>query len=199
MKAIISRSLFASSTDLWWEMRLGSLVTLEPAVAEKTSTTQLTITYLDPILPLVERQTFLQQRYGFTCKCPLCTYQESIPPSLRAQAPPPTPQALSKLFASVVGPALTQAKGQVADLLNGSSALDVLAELGLPTNVKLKVPHGLLGCLKPEVVTELTSIYSDACAEGEWQVAAVTGCHILGIYVTTYGWRYPLVGECFRE
>jgi hypothetical protein len=127
--------------------------------------------------------------------CPLCTYQESIPPSVRAQQTFATPQGLSKLFSLVVGQALSNAKAT----LGINERLNPLKQIGdihlNPDTGIIRVPPSLLSCLKSETVTELTSIFSEACAGGEWQVASVTGCHILGIYVAVYGWRYPLVGE----
>lgn len=66
----------------------------------------------------------------------------------------------------------------------------------LPSRIKIiNIPTRLYACLKADNVKELTKVFDDAMHDGEWNIAAPTGSHVLGIYVVVYGWRYPLVGE----
>lgn len=165
---------------------------------------QVTIPYLDPILPLQDRQTFLQERYGFTCDCYLCKFQQSIPPSVLAQSGTATPEKLSDMFETYV-------KKRV-DVLRCTCPYASFSEFKVgqplpersmplfPSRVLMKaVPVDKLSCLKPDVVKELTSMFAETVEEEQWDLAKRTGEHILVIYGLVYGWRHPLVGESPSE
>lgn len=170
----------------------------------------MTISYLDPILPVIDRQTYLKERYGFTCTCSLCTSQSQAFETGSAPVPPapapltqPQPDDLSALYRTVVAPAMELASSlAVQTLQTGSSTssqpLDALRRL--PSRVQPdRLPPSLARCLQPDVVTELVTIFSQLTIEAEWRSAMLPGMHMVAVYATLYGWRHPLTGEwyCF--
>ncbi len=112
---------------------------------------------------------------------------------MKAAAGTATPEKLSRVFAGTIGGPLAAA-GKV---ISGTTDFDaILSAIQLPSApLVTKVPNSLLGCLKPQVITELSKMFEEAAGGAQWEVACVTGCHILGVYVAVYGWTYPLTGQ----
>lgn len=160
---------------------------------------QLTIPYLDTILPHHERQGFLQQRYGFSCTCPLCVAQTPLATPTSHPTIQPRPEDLTRLFQRVVGVGL--ANGVKALKSFTAQARPTISQWSnydhpLPSRVSQEaLPTGLANCLKPEVVKEVTSMFEEAAGEADWRAACMAGMHVLAIYATAYGWRHPLVGK----
>jgi hypothetical protein len=70
----------------------------------------------------------------------------------------------------------------------------------LPSRVSQeKIPLALISCLRPDLVHELTDMFGETAAGGDWPAACMLGMHVLAIYVAVYGWRYPLVGELTHQ
>ena len=163
---------------------------------------QLTIPYLDPILPFHERQMFLQERYGFTCTCSLCTLQTPLPTPTSHPTMPPRPEDMNRLFQLVIGKGIATALANLKTLVTQPGfAVDQLGGFGLPLPSRIsqeRLPIGLINCLKPNVVQQLMELFGEATSEGNWQAACMAGMHVLAIYVPVYGWRHPLVGKGFE-
>lgn len=158
----------------------------------------MTIPYLDPILPLQDRQTFLAERYGFTCTCPLCDFQASLPPTVLTQEA--TPRKLGDMYDEYVARHMDPLRRETPyapwTAFKPGGPLPVRAKPFLPSRIQMKnVPHDKVSCLRADIVRELTGMFSEGVESEEWELARETGEHVLGVYVVVYGWRHPLVGE----
>ena len=165
----------------------------------KSSHTQLTVPYLDPILPHHERQGFLQERYGFSCTCPLCLAQTPLATPTSHPTIQPRPDDLTRLFQRVVGVGIASGVRTLKTFMPGlTSSPSQWAgfQAPLPSRIAQEaMPTALSNCLKPDVVREVTAMFEEAAAEADWRAACMAGMHVLAIYTTVYGWRHPLVGK----
>ncbi|KAJ9101822.1 hypothetical protein QFC21_003161 [Naganishia friedmannii] len=160
---------------------------------------QLTIPYIDALLPLQERQTFLQERYGFTCNCTLCKFQKSVSPAVLAQAGTANPEKLSELFTTFVEKHVDVLRVICPySFISGFKPGEPYPKRStqfLPGRVTLsKVGVDKLVCFQPDVIKELNLMFSESTENQSWIIARIQGEHILAIYGILYGWRFPLVG-----
>ncbi|KAJ9122758.1 hypothetical protein QFC24_004188 [Naganishia onofrii] len=160
---------------------------------------QLTIPYIDAVLPLQERQTFLQERYGFTCECTLCKFQESVSPAVLAHAGTATPEKLSGLFTTYVQKHVDALREICPYSFNSGfrpgEPFPKRSTPYLPGRVTLSnIGVDKLVCLQPDVIKELNLMFEESTADHRWIIARIQGQHILTIYGILYGWRFPLVG-----
>lgn len=197
------------------EVRRGSTLLFLPPVYTDSRCVgwlflQVTIPYLDPILPLTDRQTSLRLRYGFKCVCGLCKYQEASSASSAAASnnksgavkPKPIQQPglkdLDELFQRVVA----RSPGGLFQLIAGQqqqqqSPARRSSKTLLPSRIRFDaIPAHLQPCLTSDTVKELSGGFQESMhAGGEWDMAATVGAHMLAIYAVVYGWRHPLVGK----
>lgn len=142
---------------------------------------------------------FLQERYGFTCTCSLCTIQTPLATPTSHPTMQPRPEDMNRLFQLVIGKGIATALANLKTLVTQPAFhVDQLVGFGMPLPSRIsqeKLPIGLINCLKPNVVQQLMELFGEATSEGNWQAACMAGMHVLAVYVPVYGWRHPLVGK----
>ncbi|TFK52419.1 hypothetical protein OE88DRAFT_1401683 [Heliocybe sulcata] len=144
------------------------------AISEIQKDEEITIPYLDPAIPLDVRQHQLQSRYGFTCTCPLCLFQQSISPV--PLAPPTELKTLEAALRLAIKP-------------EGSEILTLPRGWDLPS-----LPERLYPLLHPTYLPALSETFSKASHEGDYLTALESGLTLLALYGTIYPVNYPLIG-----
>ncbi|EIN12756.1 SET domain-containing protein [Punctularia strigosozonata HHB-11173 SS5] len=144
--------------------------------------TEVTIPYLDPALPLANRQQITQITYGFICGCPLCTLQASLP-----AVPPPPPRSAQEDI-SLIDFGLRR-------LVFGATSDVSLPDTVPPLN---DLPPNLLAVLHESYLPALSAAFSTASHDVEsadiLATALQTGQTILALYLLLYPRNYPQIG-----
>ncbi|KAG8753301.1 hypothetical protein FRC14_006181 [Serendipita sp. 396] len=134
---------------------------------------EITIPYLDPALPLIERRNRLQQAYGFICDCPRCMIEGRM-----AHPSDPVPNE-SLLQEELISYALPQLR--IHDL---RTTLELLKSL----------PRHLWSIRNPDFIKHLTETFENQSHDGPYEDAWRSGKALLALCLILYPRYHPLTG-----
>ncbi|TFY65665.1 hypothetical protein EVG20_g5424 [Dentipellis fragilis] len=158
-------------------MKTGEPVTMAVvALRDIPAGEEVAIPYLDPALPLEDRQRDLRTSYGFGCRCALCTFQEQI------DIPDGSANSESLIKATRH---LHEYTG--CDLAHMPAVLESLRDYS-------DIPEDLWPFFDRSVIPALSEPFSQASHEGSYDVALRTGHTLLAVYMLVYPPNYPQTG-----
>lgn len=144
----------------------------------------MTIPYLDPALPFLERQLSLEQNYNFRCTCPACSFESQLATKPTYSGDEPSETAIISLRDSLLEHTsliLTLPAHEVAESLN------VLRDMHA-------IPEMLYPLFHQSVIPKLSEEFSKASHEGMVGRAMEVGHVLLAVYVLVYPPGYPQIG-----
>ncbi|TFY80212.1 hypothetical protein EWM64_g3797 [Hericium alpestre] len=141
---------------------------------------EITIPYLDPALPLDDRQRALQANYGFTCSCALCKFEEHMDPG------DPSTIEEGLMGSSEISRWLQEYTDCI--LTRRPTYSDRL-------RVYEDIPEALRVFFHPSVVPKLSEMFSETSHEGPFEKALNVGHVLLAVYILVYPPNYPQTGE----
>ena len=140
---------------------------------------QFTIPYLDPALPLQIRTEALRMNYGFTCTCPICTFQNETVLSLRA-------------------PPRNSTEGRALDIrlfnFTTNHILSLEPHGRICNTVNTCLPEDLHCVFDPQYLPALSEEFSKSSHEGAYDLALSAGRSLLALYAIIYPAYYPQIG-----
>ncbi|KAI0057828.1 SET domain-containing protein [Artomyces pyxidatus] len=134
---------------------------------------EVCIPYIDPALPLEDRDRALDVSYGFRCTCPLCTFQRHIKPS----TDPTNLTSAMPLLKEFTGCFLTQSPPRQ----------DTLREFNA-------IPEALHSLFNSTILPNLAEAFSQASHNGSYATALDEGLNLLALYILIYPPNYPQTG-----
>ncbi|KAA1469842.1 SET domain-containing protein [Dentipellis sp. KUC8613] len=158
-------------------MKVGEPVTMAVIALRNISAgEEVSIPYLDPALPLADRQRDLQMSYGFSCRCALCAFQKQI----------------SIPDGSVNSESLIKATRHLheytgCDLAHMPAMLEKLRDYN-------DIPEDLWPFFDRSVIPALSEPFSQASHDGSYDVALRTGQTLLAVYLLVYPPNFPQTG-----
>ncbi|KAI0030426.1 hypothetical protein K488DRAFT_54292 [Vararia minispora EC-137] len=137
---------------------------------------EVTIAYVDPALPLKDRESALDTSYDFRCQCTLCTFQH------KTDIPPP--------------PDDDESRRNLSNLLLRFTGLDLSRsppKHDLPRDFQA-IPSALLPVLHPVFLPTIAEMFSESSHAGATSRAMSLGQTLLATYLLIYPPNYPQIG-----
>ncbi|KAJ3556198.1 hypothetical protein NM688_g2159 [Phlebia brevispora] len=138
---------------------------------------EITVPYLDPALPLETRMNALRMNYGFSCTCPLCTFQGR--PGLTKSLP------------------LASELGALEDVLRKyveSRSSDNQFNVDSNRHPWAGIPNQLPALFHEAYLPQLAETFSRTSHEGDYGTALDSGRTLAAYYALIYPSNYPQIG-----
>ncbi|KDQ20923.1 hypothetical protein BOTBODRAFT_100397 [Botryobasidium botryosum FD-172 SS1] len=156
----------------------GTIMQVKTLVAMQAGE-EITLPYVDPAMPYVQRQETLLSSYGFKCACARCEMQ-----TISLSHPIPAArnsQEYADLETSLYNRVLKFPSSQSIALPQTISQLDLTSNLQRSLEDDTLLPR-------------LSSTFSDASHDGQFNASRRSGLALLAVYVLIYPQNYPLIG-----
>ncbi|KAF8318399.1 hypothetical protein DL93DRAFT_2095182 [Clavulina sp. PMI_390] len=146
---------------------------------------EVTVPYIDPAQPYKVRQDVLMMTYGFVCRCPRCSIDQTLQTKI-----PRSPDSTSAFVA--LYPELIR-------LVFGDFPIPFEGLVELPSLHTRPLPDHLLLLKVDSHLPYLSGRFRDASHDQDHIIANETGNALLALYLTIYPPAYPVVGHHLLE
>lgn len=137
-------------------------------------------------MPYTTRQDICGNLYGFQCQCESCFIQASIKENqceITGSARPDALQTVSALAAS----------------LRELAFVDVDQPTWPSKALQFSLPTELYAIFDERVLPQLSSTFTDAAHDAQYNIALDSGMTLLALYLTIYPPFYPQTGKFIRH